>query len=112
VDGGLALLEFLTAFDAQLGEARQGAIPCRASALARIREEAAADPAEATRWELLAETERTMIIPPRFAAYPRCEDAIWRAVQHAMLGTMSPAEAVTRAAAEVQTIVDAKVGAL
>jgi multiple sugar transport system substrate-binding protein len=37
VDGGLALLEFFTAFDAQLGEARQGAIPCRASALARIR---------------------------------------------------------------------------
>ena len=112
VEGGLALLKFFTSFDAQLGEARRGAIPCRASALQHIRDEASADPGEATRWKLLAETERTMIIPPRFAAYPQCEDAIWQAVQHAMLGTMSPSEAVTHAASEVQMIVDAKVGAL
>ena len=112
VEGGLALLKFFTSFDAQLGEARRGAIPCRASALQHIRDEASADPAQATRWQLLAETERTMIIPPRFAAYPQCEDAIWQAVQHAMLGTMSPSEAVTHAASEVQMIVDAKIGAL
>jgi multiple sugar transport system substrate-binding protein len=110
--GGLALLKFFTSFDAQLGEARLGAIPCRASALQQIRHEASTDPGEATRWQLLAETERTMIIPPRFAAYPQCEDAIWQAVQQAMLGTMSPGEAVTHAAAEVQMIVDAQVGAL
>ncbi len=35
---------------------------------------------------LLAETETTMIIPPRFAAYPLCEDALWRNVQRAMIG--------------------------
>ena len=112
VEGGLALLKFFTSFDAQLGEARRGAIPCRASALQRIREEASADATEATRWELLAETERTMIIPPRFAAYPQCEDAIWQGVQQAMLGAMTPIDAVTHAAAEVQMIVDARVGAL
>ncbi len=39
VEGASALLRFLTSFDAQVNEARQGAIPCRASALARIREE-------------------------------------------------------------------------
>ena len=112
LDGGLSLLDFLTSFDSQLGEARRGAIPCRASALQHIRDEAAADAGAARRWALLADTERTMIIPPRFAAYPQCEDAIWQAVQQAMLGAMSPADAVRRAAAEVQSIVDARVGAL
>jgi multiple sugar transport system substrate-binding protein len=107
-EGGAALLHYLTSFEAQLGEARRGAIPCRASALARIRDEAAGDPAEASRWQLLAETEKTMIIPPRFAAYPRCEDAIWQAIQQAMVGKWSPEEAVARAASDVQGIVDAQ----
>ena len=103
--GATALLHWLTSFDAQLGEARRGAIPCRASALARVREEAAADPLQAHRWELLAAAEETMIIPPRFAAYPDCEDAIWRAIQEAMEGTTSPAEAVASAARTIAPIV-------
>jgi ABC-type glycerol-3-phosphate transport system substrate-binding protein len=90
---------------AQLGEARLGAIPCRASALSAVRSEAASDPAAAQRWELLAETETVMIIPARFAAYPLCEDALWRNVQRAMLGEVSPADAVRQAAAEVHGIV-------
>jgi multiple sugar transport system substrate-binding protein len=103
-DGGAALLHYLTSFDAQLGEARRGAIPCRASALARVREEAAGSTSDAHRWQLLAETEATMIVPPRFAAYPRCEDAIWRAVRQAMIGAWSPEKAVEHAAFEVQGI--------
>ena len=103
--GAAALLHWLTSFDAQLGEARRGAIPCRASALARVREEAAADPLQTHRWELLAAAEETMIIPPRFAAYPDCEDAIWRAIQEAMEGTTSPAEAVASAARTIAPIV-------
>jgi multiple sugar transport system substrate-binding protein len=99
------LLAFLTSFDAQLGEARHGSIPCRSSALEMIRQEAAADPGEARRWTLLAETEKTMIIPPRFAAYPRCEEAIWHGIQDAMEGRCSPREAVARAAAAIQPIV-------
>jgi multiple sugar transport system substrate-binding protein len=102
--GGTALLRFLTSTESQLGEARRGAIPCRAGVLAQIRDEAAANPAEAHRWQLLAESERTMIIPPRFAAYPDCEDAIWRAVQQAMEGTTTPSAAVRRAASEVERI--------
>jgi multiple sugar transport system substrate-binding protein len=105
-EGALALLRFLTSFDAQLGEARRGAIPCRASALARIQQESAGDPASSSRWERLAEMVRVMIIPPRFAAYPSCEDVIWQAVQRAMQAQWSPAEAVRRAAAEVKSIVD------
>ena len=104
-----ALVSHLTSFESQLGEARQGAIPCRSSALAEVRSEAAGDPAAATRWALLAETESTMIIPPRFAAYPQCEDAIWRNVQRAMLGELSAAEALQRAAADIAAIVAGQV---
>jgi multiple sugar transport system substrate-binding protein len=103
--GAAALLRFLTSFDAQLGEARHGSIPARASALARIREESAADEGEAKRWRLLAEMERAMIVPPRFAAYPHCEDAIWKAIQKAMVGVCSPQQAVEEAAADVRRIV-------
>lgn len=102
VEGASALLRFLTSPDAQLGEARRGAIPCRASALARIREEASANPVEVHRWDLLVEAERSMIVPPRFAAYPRCEDVIWQAIQRAMVGEWTPREAITRAAAGIR----------
>ena len=104
-DAAAALVRHLTSFDAQLGEARKGAIPCRASALAAVRADAATDPAATHRWQLLAETEQTMIIPPRFAAYPLCEDALWRNVQRAMIGERSAADALRQAAAEVQSIV-------
>jgi multiple sugar transport system substrate-binding protein len=103
--GGAALLRFLTSPESQLGEARRGAIPCRTSVLDQIQREAAGDAREATRWRLLTESERTMIVPPRFAAYPDCEDAIWRTVQQAMEGHVTPAAAVRRAAADVERIV-------
>jgi multiple sugar transport system substrate-binding protein len=104
-EGGAALVGHLTSFAAQLGEARHGAIPCRASALAAVRSGLANDSGDAERWRLLAETEKTMIVPPRFAAYPQCEDALWRSVQRAMIGDLSPADAVRRAAADIQNIV-------
>lgn len=109
LDGAAALIRHLTSFESQLGEARQGAIPCRTSALSAVRSEAADDSVIAERWRLLAETEKVMIIPPRFAAYPRCEDALWRNVQQAMIGSVSPADAVRIAAAEVHAIVTAHV---
>ena len=46
-DAAMALVRHLTSFESQLGEARQGAIPCRASALAAVRAEVAAEPAAA-----------------------------------------------------------------
>ena len=46
-----------------------------------------------------------IFVPPRFAAYPRCEDAIWRNIQDAMEGRCAPREAVRRAAAVIQPIV-------
>ena len=105
-EGASALLRFLTSCDAQLGEARRGAIPCRSSALIRIREEAIADPLESRRWELLVEMKEVMIVPPRFAAYPACEDAIWQSIQRAMVGECTPHDAVTSAASTIRAILD------
>jgi multiple sugar transport system substrate-binding protein len=104
-DAAGALLRHLTRVQAQLGEARRGAIPCRAAALDRIRAEVADDVVDLQRWRLLADMEPAMIIPPRFAAYPQCEDALWRSVQRAMLGEWTAAEAVHRASADVHAIV-------
>ena len=107
--GAVALLHWLTSYEAQLEEARLGSIPCRATALARIRQQAAGDPTGAQRWQLLADAERTMIVPPRFAAYPACEEAIWQALQRAMEGDWTPREAVQRASAAIAPIVGANV---
>ena len=101
-DGGLALLRFFTSHEAQVGEARRGAVPVRRSALEAVRREVSADAAESRRWELLARTmAEALIIPPRFAAYPACEDAIWRSLQKAVTGVLSPAAAVREAAGEI-----------
>ncbi len=103
-EGAARLLRYLTSFEAQLLEARQGAIPCRVSALAAIRDEQRQADA-AARWQLLSDAIDTMIIPPRFAAYPKCEDAIWHAAQDAMVGRATADEAIARAAADVAALV-------
>jgi multiple sugar transport system substrate-binding protein len=102
--GAVRLLRDLTSTEAQLSEARRGAIPVRTSALAQIRAEAAGQPAEAHRWELLTRTQEAMIIPPRFAAYPECEDALWHAVQRAMTGAISPEAAVHEGAQHIEAL--------
>jgi multiple sugar transport system substrate-binding protein len=105
-EGALALLRHFTSQESQVAEARRGAVPVRRSALEAVRREAAGDAAETHRWELLARTmAEALIIPPRFAAYPACEDAIWHAVQRALTGTLTPAAAVREAAGEVARVV-------
>jgi multiple sugar transport system substrate-binding protein len=103
-DGAGALLRYLLSFESQLGEAKRGAIPCRASALSRIGQEAASSAAERERWRLLAEAEQTMIVPPRLAVFPQCEDAIWQSMQQAMQGLSTPAEAVRAAADGIRAV--------
>ena len=104
--GAAKLLSDLTSTAAQLHEARCGAIAVRATALAQIQAEAAADPDEARRWDLLTRTQEAMIIPPRFAAYPECEDALWRSVQRAMEGIVSPQEAVADGARQITALLE------
>lgn len=104
-DGAHALLRWLTSPESQYAEARLGAIPCRTSALKRVRDEAETAPAHAHRWNLLADAQASMIVPPRFAAYPDCEDVLWRAVQRVMVGGATPDSALSDAARVIRTIV-------
>ena len=78
----------------------------RSSALRQIREEASANETEARRWDLLTRTLDVMIMPPRFAAYPACEDALWRSLQRAMEGAVSPKEAVADGARQIAALLD------
>ena len=104
--GALALLQFLTAPESQKAEAVLGAIPARMSAVRAVRRAVRDEPFEARRWSMLAETMATgLIIPPRFANYPACEDAIWRSVQKALIGRLSPSQAVAAAARAVTAAV-------
>jgi multiple sugar transport system substrate-binding protein len=103
-EGAARLVAALTSTAAQLHEARDGAIPVRSSALRQIREEASANPPEAHRWDLLTRTLDVMIMPPRFAAYPACEDALWRSIQRAIEGTVSPEEALADAARRIAAL--------
>jgi multiple sugar transport system substrate-binding protein len=105
-EGALALLRFFTSGEAQVAEARRGAVPVRRSALDAVRREVAGDPAESHRWDLLARTmAEALIIPPRFAAYPACEDAIWRSMQKAITGELTPSAAVREARLAIEPIV-------
>jgi multiple sugar transport system substrate-binding protein len=111
-EGAGRLLRYLTSAEAQLLEARRGALPVRQSAFARIREEVSKDERQAHRLGLLARTaEEALIIPPKFAAYPDCEDAIWHALQKAMNGAVTPIDAVKEAAAVIRVVVAAARGA-
>lgn len=103
-EGALSLLHFLTSRESQLDEAERGALPVRRSAFAAMREAAESDPRKARRLDLLAQTSDDLIIPPRFAAYPDCEDAIWRGLQKAMTGVLSPRGAMGEAARAVAAI--------
>ena len=107
--GALALLQFLTSPESQRAEGILGAIPARVSAVRAVRRAVRGNPFEARRWKMLAETMATaLIIPPRFASYPACENAIWRSVQKALLGRLSPAAAVRAAAKAVAEVVRAE----
>jgi multiple sugar transport system substrate-binding protein len=104
-DGALALLRFFTSHEAQVGEARRGAVPVRKSALDAVRSAVRGDAAESHRWELLARTmAEALIIPPRFAVYPACEDAIWHSMQKAMTGRLAPAAAVREARTAIEAV--------
>jgi len=104
--GAARLLRFLTSLDSQKDEARRGALPVRRSAFEAMRAEAKGDVRRARRLELLARTSEDLIIPPRFAAYPDCEDAIWHGIQRAMTGALPPKEAVEEAARACAAVVD------
>jgi len=84
----LDLLLYLTAFDQQLLEARNGCVPVRKSVMKTIQAEA--DSANGSRLAMLEEViAEHILVPPKFARYPEVEEVLWRTVQRVMVGEMS-----------------------
>jgi multiple sugar transport system substrate-binding protein len=79
--GAHQLLQFLTAPNQQLQEARRGSVPVRRSVMNEIRGQ------DSERWGLLEQViDSDMLIPPRLAYYPEIEEILWRTVRSAMTG--------------------------
>lgn len=81
----LQLLLHVTAAEQQLGEARQGCVPVRRSVMKQMQGEA--DEANRARLAMLEKViAEHILIPPKFARYPKVEEVLWRTVQRAFLG--------------------------
>jgi multiple sugar transport system substrate-binding protein len=101
----LALLQFLTASEQQLLEARGGAVPVRASVMRTI--QAAATPRELARWQTLERViAEDIIIPPKFARYPEVEEILWKTVQAAMFATLGVDAALAQMTRQIRAIVE------
>ncbi|MGQ0548580.1 MAG: extracellular solute-binding protein, partial [Armatimonadota bacterium] len=100
----LDLLRFLTSEDNQLLEARQGSLPTRPAVLARACSEAPARSLAARRWELLEKTVAAALFAPAHRRWPSIEEALWKSVQRALVGTLTCEEALAEAAREIRTV--------
>lgn len=106
VPAALDLLHFLTSDESQTHEARLGSVVASVRAMQTVRAEAPEGSREARRLAILEETMRDcMAIPPKFPAYPPCEDALWESVRSALADERGVDEALAHAAAAVDRIV-------
>lgn len=104
----LALLLFLASAESQEREAARGALSPRRSVRRAMREAAPAGSREARRLALLEETvASSMLVPPRFAAYPAVEEALWPVLQRGITGEMSVEDALGEAARAMDAVVEA-----
>lgn len=104
----LALLTFLTSPESQRVEAEQGTVVTRRSVHGAARAAASPGSREARRLALLDETIATsLLLPPRFAAYPRVEDAVWPILHQAITAGLPIPDALATAAARMDAIVGA-----
>ena len=100
----MELLMFLTAFDQQLLEARNGCVPVRRSVMQKMQSEA--DEANKKRLAMLETViAEHILIPPKFARYPEVEEILWRTVQSAIIGKTSVDEALRHMRDQVEQIV-------
>ncbi len=105
----LALLLSLTSAESQAFEAARGALVPRRSVQWSVRAAAPVDSREARRLALLEETvAASMLVPPRFAAYPAVEDALWPALQRGFTGESSVADALVEAARRMDAVLQAE----
>ena len=100
----LQLLLYLTSFEEQLGEARQGCVPVRHSVMKQMQREA--DDANRARLAMLEKViAEHILIPPKFARYPEIEEVLWRTVQSAYLGEIGIDDALKSMTNQVSQIV-------
>ena len=101
----LELLRFLTSEESQYFEAKLGSIVPRPSVMNRIRAETSKGSLDERRLNYYEETmQHCMCIPPKFAMYPLCEDALWESIQGAMTGKWDAKTAIHRAADAVRAV--------
>jgi multiple sugar transport system substrate-binding protein len=105
-ENALELLMFLTAFDQQLLEARNGCVPVRRSVMQKMQGEA--DDANKARLAMLERViAEHILIPPKFARYPEVEEVLWRTVQSAIVGQVAVDDALGHMRAQVEQIIRA-----
>ena len=103
-EGGLALAKYLTSPNVQSFEASVGGhTPVRQSIFQQMKTSQSGR--DAKRMSVLEETiNQYAMVPPRFARYPLIEDILWAGVQQAMLGMVSPKEALLRMEKKVEEV--------
>jgi multiple sugar transport system substrate-binding protein len=98
------LLLFLTAFDQQLLEARNGCVPVRRTVMRSMQDEA--DGANRERLAMLDDViAKHILVPPKFARYPEVEEVLWRTVRSAIVGQMTIDAALNHMRKQIQQIV-------
>jgi len=101
----LSLLLFLTGFDQQVLEARQGCVPVRRSVMKAMQDEA--DDADRSRLAMLDDViSEHILIPPKFARYPEVELVLWRTVQRAIVGEVDVDKALSHMREQIREIVN------
>lgn len=105
MDGALSLLRWLVSAECQEVEMRHGAISARTEVHRKAAASAAPGSQQAGRLELLEQViANDMLLPPRLKVYPEIEEVLWSTIQSAFTGRMSAADALARAAGEVNRI--------
>lgn len=100
----LRLLLHLTAPEQQLLEARNGCMPVRRSVMKQMQDEA--DRANRDRLALLDDViANHMLIPPKFANYPKVEEVLWRTVQRVMVNNLGVEEGLRIMRTQIREIV-------
>lgn len=100
----IELLLFLTEFDQQLLEARNGCVPVRRTVMKQMQAEA--DEANKARLAMLDKViSEQILIPPKFASYPEVEEVLWRTVQSAIVGQIAVDDALGYIRKQIERIV-------
>ena len=100
----LKLLLFLTDFEQQLLEARNGCVPVRRSVMRQMQSET--DDTNRARLALLDDViQNHILLPPKFARYPQVEEVLWQTVQRAIVGEVEIKPALTSMRRQIEQIV-------